>query len=278
MTDYSRDRLGPQDEDRLPWLEPVEEELEEGGIVTGRLIIWLAVALLVVALAIGGFFWMRSGDKGGSGGGALIKAPDAYYKERPAAEAPATGDDEIVYSASKGNEVESQIDTKGGAETPVNVDHPPAAAPAPAPAVPAPTVTKNAPAPAAKPTAPPVAVAPVPAIAKPAAKPTPKPVAPKPVAAKPAPKAEAVATPAPATAPTSGGTTVQLGAFSSQAKATAAWKNLSGRFSFLAGLTQSVVPVQSGDKTLYRLRASGGNAGDICGRLRTAGETCSVVG
>ena len=132
MTDYSRDRLGPQDEDRLPWLEPVEEELEEGGIVTGRLIIWLAVALLVVALAIGGFFWMRSGDKGGSGGGALIKAPDAYYKERPAAEAPATGDDEIVYSASKGNEVESQIDTKGGAETPVNVDHPPAAAPAPA--------------------------------------------------------------------------------------------------------------------------------------------------
>jgi cell division septation protein DedD len=79
-------------------------------------------------------------------------------------------------------------------------------------------------------------------------------------------------------APASGGSTIQLGAFSSEAKASAAWKNLSGRFSFLAGLTQSILPVQSGDKTLYRLRATGGNAGDICSRLRTAGESCSVVG
>jgi len=71
---------------------------------------------------------------------------------------------------------------------------------------------------------------------------------------------------------------VQLGAFSSQAKATAAWKTLSGRFSFLSALTQSVIPTQSGDKTLYRLRASGGNAGDICRRLKTAGESCSVIG
>ena len=40
MTDYSRDRLGPDDEDRLPWLEPVEEELEEEGGISSRLIIW----------------------------------------------------------------------------------------------------------------------------------------------------------------------------------------------------------------------------------------------
>ncbi|MET0375202.1 MAG: SPOR domain-containing protein, partial [Rhizorhabdus sp.] len=79
-------------------------------------------------------------------------------------------------------------------------------------------------------------------------------------------------------APASGGSTIQIGAFSSEAKAKAAWKTLSGRFSFLAGLTELVVPVQSGEKTLYRLRASGGNAGDICRRLRTAGESCSVVG
>ena len=73
-------------------------------------------------------------------------------------------------------------------------------------------------------------------------------------------------------------TMVQLGAFSSEAKANAAWKNLSGRFGFLKGLTQSVAAVQSGDKTLYRLRASGGNGGDICRRLKTAGESCSVIG
>jgi hypothetical protein len=256
MTDYSRDRLGPDDEDRLPWLEPVEEELEEGGGISSRLIIWLVAGLLLVALIVGGFLWMRSGDEAGAGEGALINAPDAYYKERPAEDAPDTADDEIVYSASKGNEVESMIDTSGTAETPVNVDR--AQAPeAGAAAAPPPTMSKNAPAAAPKATAP--------AAAPPAPKAVAKPVAPA---------------PAPAAAPSSGGGsgTIQLGAFSSQAKANAAWKNLAGRFSFLSGLTQSVVPVQSGDKTLYRLRASGGDARDICGRLRTAGESCSVIG
>jgi cell division septation protein DedD len=261
MTDYSRDRLGPDDEDRLPWLEPVEEELEEEGGISSRLIILLVVGLLLVAAIIGGFLWMRSGNDAGSGEGALINAPDAYYKERPAADAPDSAEDEIVYSASKGNEVESVIDTSGTAETPVNVDRAQVAE-APAPAVPPPTVTRNAPAAAPKATAPAAPATPTPvakAPPKPAAKPTPAPAA----------------TPA----PSGGGSgTIQLGAFSSQAKANAAWKNLAGRFSFLSGLTQSVVPVQSGDKTLYRLRASGGDARDICGRLRTAGESCSVIG
>jgi hypothetical protein len=270
VTDYSRDR--PDDEERLPWLEPVEEELEEEGIFSGRLIVWLIAAALLVVLIVGGLFWMRSGHGAASGGGALIKAPDAYYKERAAPQAADSGGDEIVYNASKGNEVASQIDTNGAAETPVNVDRPPAAAPAPAApaatrapaAAPAPTVTKPAPPPAAKPTAP-----------APAATTT-APVPSKAIKEKPKPAAPKIA--APARTPVSGGSTIQLGAFSSEAKASAAWKNLSGRFSFLAGLTQSILPVQAGDKTLYRLRASGGNAGDICGRLRTAGESCTVVG
>lgn len=269
MTDYSRDR--PDDEDRLPWLEPVEEELEEEGILSGRLIVWLIAALLAVVLIVGGVFWMRSGHGVASGNGALIKAPDSYYKERAAPGSADTGGDEIVYNASKGNEVESQIDISGTAETPVNVERPPAAAPSPpapaaVPAVaPAPAMTKAAPLPATKPAAPPMGTttAPVPA---------------KPVKEKPNPKPTAAKPAAPAAAPAAGGSTIQLGAFSSQAKANAAWKSLSGRFSFLAGLSQSIVPVQSGDKTLYRLRASGGNADDICGRLRTAGESCSVVG
>lgn len=258
MTDYSRDRLGPDDEDRLPWLEPVEEEVEEGGIVTGRLILWLAVGLFLIVAAIGAFFWLRASDGASSGDGALIEAPDSYYKERPTEEAVPADQDEIVYSASKGNEVESMIDTTGTAETPVNVDRPQPTS-APAAAAPPPTVTKPVSSAAPKPTAPAAASAAPKAVAKSPPKPAAAPVA--------------------ASAPASGGSgTIQLGAFSSQAKANAAWKNLSGRFAFLAGLTQSVVPVQSGDKTLYRLRASGGDAGDICGRLRTAGESCSVVG
>ena len=51
MTDYSRDRLGPDDEDRLPWLEPVEEDLDEGGGgISTRLIIIVVGGLLLVAL------------------------------------------------------------------------------------------------------------------------------------------------------------------------------------------------------------------------------------
>ena len=259
MTDYSRDRLGPDDEDRLPWLEPVEEELDEdGGGTSGRLIIWLAAGLLLIALIVGGFLWMRSSSDAGSGEGALINAPDAYYKERPAEQASASAEDEIVYSASKGNEVESVIDTSGTAESPVNVDRPQVAEAQP-PAVPPPTVTKNAPVATPKATAP-------------TAPPAPK------LAAKARPAAAPTAAPTAAPSSAGGSGTIQLGAFSSQAKANAAWKNLAGRFAFLSGLTQSVVPVESGDKTLYRLRASGGDARDICGRLRTAGESCSVIG
>jgi cell division septation protein DedD len=263
MTDYSRDRLGPDDEDRLPWLEPVEEDVEESGLNPARLVMGLVIALLVLALIVGGIFWLRGrGGAGATGDGSVIKAPDSYYKERP--QSPGGMDvgsgDEIVYSASKGNEVDSNIDVSGAAEAPVNVERPavaPAAAPvaaAPAPKAPPAVVPAKPSTDAALPTK----------VAPPVAKPAPP--KPKPVSVAPAP------------AVVSGGSMVQLGAFSSQAKANAAWKSLSGRFGFLSDLTQSVVPVQSGDKTLYRLRAGGGNAAGICAKLKTAGESCSVIG
>ena len=52
---------------------------------------------------------------------------------------------------------------------------------------------------------------------------------------------------------------------------------LPGRFRYLAPLGHSVVPAQVGGRTLYRLRASGADAADVCRRLRVAGEDCSVV-
>jgi cell division septation protein DedD len=267
MADYSRDRLGPQDEDRLPWLEPVEEEYDEpAGLTTPKLIIWLVAALAVAGLIVGGFFWLRQRDASTAGDGSLIQAPDSYYKERPGNESAPEDGDEIVYSASKGNEVESVIDISGAAETPVNVDRPQSTPAAPTMAAPAPAPAQKATAPTPKSAAaaPRAATSVDEAVVKQTAKPAPKP--------KPAPVA--ASTPS----EPANGSTVQLGAFSSQAKANAAWKTLSGRFSFLSGLTQSVVPVQSGDKTLYRLRASGGNGADICKRLKVAGESCSIIG
>jgi cell division septation protein DedD len=98
--------------------------------------------------------------------------------------------------------------------------------------------------------------------------------APPPAKPAPAPAREPIVE----TAAPAGPGTIQLGAFSSEAKANGAWKSLSGRFAFLGGLTSSVIPVKSGDSTLYRLRAgAGGDAKGVCAKLRVAGESCVVV-
>jgi cell division septation protein DedD len=275
MTDFSRDRQDGSDDDRLPWLEPVEEDVEEGGVGPARLIIALVAALLLIGVLVGGFFFLRGrGDMAASGDGSVIKAPDSYYKERPANPGGmdvGTGD-EIVYSASKGNEVQSTIDVNGAAETPVNVDHAKVPVPVPAPAAPV-----AAAAPARPVAAPPVAAKTKPLAGAPVADATVSTKVAPPVVKPAPPRPKPVTTPVEAKS-SAGGSTVQLGAFSSEAKANSAWKTLSGRFSFLSGLTQSVVAVQSGDKTLYRLRASGPDAGSICAKLRTAGESCTVIG
>jgi hypothetical protein len=52
---------------------------------------------------------------------------------------------------------------------------------------------------------------------------------------------------------------------------------MSGRFKYLSPLTHNVMSAQVGGKTLYRLRASGPGAKDLCGRLRVAGESCVVI-
>lgn len=73
------------------------------------------------------------------------------------------------------------------------------------------------------------------------------------------------------------GPAIQLGAFSSQASASAAWTAMSRRFTYLAPLSHTIVPAQVGGRTLYRLRASGPGSADICRRLQVAGESCAPV-
>jgi hypothetical protein len=102
----------------------------------------------------------------------------------------------------------------------------------------------------------------------------------QPAAPAPGQPKAAPGTPAPAPAPqpaAPSGPAIQLGAFSSQAAAQNAWRNMSARFRYLAPLTHSVAPVQAGGRTLYRLRASGPGSADVCRRLQVAGETCVTV-
>jgi hypothetical protein len=234
MSDIRADDGTPEDEDRLPWLEAVDEDEERDGPSPMKLIAAVLIGLVAIGLVVSGLFWM--GSRSNEGGPETIAAEEGDYKARP--ENPGgmqvEGTGEAAFAASEGAEPKGTINVDAVPEAPVSK----------APAGPAP-VTK-APAPVAVAKAPP---------------------APK-AALAPAPVQVAAAGPAGA---------IQLGAFSSQASANGAWKNLSARFKYLAPLTHSVTPVNSGGKTLYRLRASGPNAANLCGRLRVAGETCVSV-
>jgi cell division protein FtsN len=68
----------------------------------------------------------------------------------------------------------------------------------------------------------------------------------------------------------------QLGAFSSVEKANAAWASLAARPA-LGGFTRRITVVESDGKTLFRLRASGGDAAELCRSLKAAGAPCTVI-
>ncbi len=267
MSDLGRSVGGTAEEDRLPWLEPVEEEGGDEGISAGRLIAGLLVALVTLGLIVGGVYWLKQ-RAGGSGTASddptLIAAQPGPYKVKPAEPGGMTvkGQGDSSYAASEGADPNAKIDLSAIPEAPIAKGGEATPTPAPtAPVAPAPATPVQ------------VAKAPAPVVKKAEAAPAPaKPAPAKPVPAKvEAPQAEP--------ASVSGGSRIQLGAFSSSAKANDAWKSLSGRFSYLAALSKEVLPVESNGKTIYRLRAAaGGQASSICARLKVAGEACVVVG
>lgn len=73
---------------------------------------------------------------------------------------------------------------------------------------------------------------------------------------------------------------VQLGAFSTPAKAEAAWKKAVGRYAALGGYIPDGETIRSGSATLHRVAAGGfasrSAANAICAQLRTSGGACFV--
>jgi cell division septation protein DedD len=239
MTDTRADDPALE-EDRLPWLEAVEEDDEKEGPGAAKLIAFVVIGLVAIGLIVGGLFWMGNRETTSeTGEPEVIAAQEGDYKVKPADPGgmKVEGEGDTAFAASAGADPKGKLNENAMPEAPVarqkatqtaqNTATPPAATPKAAPAAPK--------------------------------------------APEPAPKAEA---PAPAAG---GGASVQLGAFSSQAGANTAWKKMSGRFGYLSPLTHSVTTVTAGGKTLYRLRASGPDAASLCGRLRVAGESCVVV-
>ncbi len=231
MSDIRADDGTPlEEEDRLPWLEAVDEDEDREGPSPLKLIAAVLIGLAAIGLVVSGLFWLGN-PSSTSEEPEVIAAEEGDYKVRPdepgGMQVGGAGD--TSFAASEGAEPKGTI----------NVDAVPEAPVAKAPVVvPPPTV--------------------------PAPKPTPKQVAAK-------------KTPIPTPAAAAAGPAIQLGAFSSQASANNAWKALSGRFKYLEPLSHSIIPVKVGSRTLYRLRASGPNSANLCGRLRVAGESCVTV-
>ncbi|MEO0030923.1 MAG: hypothetical protein RIS94_681 [Pseudomonadota bacterium] len=100
--------------------------------------------------------------------------------------------------------------------------------------------------------------------------------APAPAAKPSASASAAAAAPAPAAA---GGVGVQIGAFSSNAAAEAAWSKLSVAHESLKGLSHRVVEGKADIGTVYRLQALSADvasANTLCTGLQSAGLKCQV--
>ncbi|GGC25195.1 hypothetical protein GCM10011371_11010 [Novosphingobium marinum] len=83
---YRSDELElTEEEERLPWLEGDDDDIDEGGYATGQLVMLALLGIAALALIFGGIWWATR-DKGEPGlvaEGGVIEAPDTPYKEKP---------------------------------------------------------------------------------------------------------------------------------------------------------------------------------------------------
>lgn len=235
---------GYPDDDRLPWLETVDEDYEEGPSIW-RILVLVVVGLAIVAAAVFGYFWYQK-QGGGEGTGALINAQEGDYKVKP--DEPGgmkvEGEGDTVFATSEGATTNSAVDLKAVPETPVAGKA-------------ALTAAGTSGRGAAK------VVTTIPGSGGTLQ-------AKAPVTAQPMTKA----------GPSAGGALVQLGSFPDEVSANVAWGRLSKRFGYVANLGKSVEKAEVGGRTVYRLRVNAGSAGaagDLCGKLKVAGENCFVA-
>ncbi len=267
-------------DDDAPWL--AEAAPTPRTEVSRRSLFWTVFIVLVLAtIAAVGLVLLISKKDGGSTQGYMnaeqapvITAEPGPFKVKPANPSGMVieGLDGTMYTAGEGIDQGSAIDPSLAPEAPLPrpgtvtgpprelvpepmdepIVTPPATVPAnvqrPAPAA-APVAT-----PAPKPAAPAKPLVAVPPPAAPASKPAES----KPADAKPAAKSGSV----------------QLGAFSSEEKANAVWAGLAGKHG-LSG--KRIIAVESGGKTLYRLRAASGDPAATCAKLKAAGDACAIV-
>lgn len=131
MTDIRADDGVLDPDDRLPWLEAVEEDGDEGGPSALKLIVAVLIGLAAIGGIVGGIFWLSNRDSAPDGPPETIAAPEGPYKVKP--DSPGgmavEGQGATAFDAAQGGTPNASIDTDAVPETPVTAQ-PKAAAPA----------------------------------------------------------------------------------------------------------------------------------------------------
>lgn len=149
MTDIRAD-----EDDRLPWLEAVEEDSDEAGPSALKLIVAVLIGLAAIGGIVGGIFWLGNRDGAANRPPETIAAPQGPYKVKPdnPGGMAVEGQGATAFDAAQGGSPNASIDTDAVAETPVTAQPKAPAAKEP-PVLKAPPPT-NAPAPRATPAEP----------------------------------------------------------------------------------------------------------------------------
>ncbi|MFZ5749145.1 MAG: SPOR domain-containing protein [Pseudomonadota bacterium] len=110
---------GYGDDDRLPWLESVEEDYSEGPGFW-RVALLVVLGLAVIAAVVFGYWWYQR-QRGISGNGELITAPAGDYKVKP--DQPGgmkvDGEGDTVFATSEGETANASINLDAAPEAPV---------------------------------------------------------------------------------------------------------------------------------------------------------------
>ena len=81
--DQAEDEIVLADEDRLPWLEAVEEDRDEGGPSVAKLVAAIMIGLVAIGGIVGGLFWL--GNRAARAAPTrIIAAEKGDYKVSPA--------------------------------------------------------------------------------------------------------------------------------------------------------------------------------------------------
>ena len=130
--DPNADEIELADEDRLPWLEAVEEDGNDGGGPSvAKLVAAIVIGLVAIGVIVGGLYWL--GNRGQADENQIITAEKGDYKQRP--ENPGgmnlSGEGNTSFAASEGQQPRGNLNVNGVAEQPAAP-----ARPVPAPAQP----------------------------------------------------------------------------------------------------------------------------------------------